>query len=524
MSLPRLIHSRESSLSVSHRYNLSHSISGARSHLLRLHNSVSFDGHRGCVNTAQWTDSGGHIITGSDDLFICIHASAQPPQEGLRVSSPIVRWRSIDRANVFSAKLLGASLVNESNSLVSCGRDGLVVMHLLRNGTLDSSRIISRHRGSASRISVEPSSNNEHFASAGEDGKVFIFDTRQGAAEGDLISQVFTLKCERGRSQAPIAIRAIAHRPSAPHEILVAGEERPVVQGAPVRIFDVRNLSLPVATIIAGRAIGSFVTGADWSHDGQRLVVTVNDEDSHVFDFGEAGARILDDDCIRVFSGLEERRMWPPPDSPPGAASNPRAPAASTPSSATLRGHRNHLTIKNCAFYGPRSEYVLQGCDTGRLIIYDAANGRVVTAFVADRDGPPNNIAPHPRGLPFILTSGIENRARLWVPGPRRKDWTPRREKEFNELAEKLFADRRNIFEGVDDDEEDEEMDVDDEFIMDLLRRGSVPDEEETEDGEDDNTDDDTSDTSDSNDDEDSDDSVDDDEEDTGDDDAGDST
>jgi WD40 repeat protein len=74
-------------------------------------------------------------------------------------------------------------------------------------------------------------------------------------------------------------------------------------------------------------------------------------------------------------------------------------------------------TVKGVAYFGDRSQFVVSGCDSGHVFIYDARTARVVNMLLADRRGAVNCLSPHPQGLPILLTSGLEHDAKLWEPG-----------------------------------------------------------------------------------------------------------
>lgn len=61
------------------------------------------------------------------------------------------------------------------------------------------------------------------------------------------------------------------------------------------------------------------------------------------------------------------------------------------------------------------SEYTwAAGSDDGRVYIWDAKSGAVICALEADEDIV-NSVAAHPT-LPYLATSGIEDKVRIWGP------------------------------------------------------------------------------------------------------------
>ena len=54
------------------------------------------------------------------------------------------------------------------------------------------------------------------------------------------------------------------------------------------------------------------------------------------------------------------------------------------------------------------------GSDDGKVYIWDARSGAIVCALDADEDIV-NSVAAHPT-LPYLATSGIEDKVRIWGP------------------------------------------------------------------------------------------------------------
>lgn len=84
--------------------------------------------------------------------------------------------------------------------------------------------------------------------------------------------------------------------------------------------------------------------------------------------------------------------------------------------SYSLGGHLNQATfLKNCAYWGPREEYVVSGGDQGIVWIWDRASGRVANLLKAD-ETVANGTAPHPF-LPMLASYGIESTVKIWCVG-----------------------------------------------------------------------------------------------------------
>jgi len=97
------------------------------------------------------------------------------------------------------------------------------------------------------------------------------------------------------------------------------------------------------------------VSGLAMSQDGHKLVASYQGEQIYIYDYhGESSWR------DRKVSGVAWASEGPEPHGPV----------------ATLGGHVNHSTfLKTVSFFGPKEEYVLSGCDSGALWIWDSSSG-----------------------------------------------------------------------------------------------------------------------------------------------------
>jgi WD40 repeat protein len=241
--------------------------------------------HDGCVNTVAYTDDGIHAITGSDDREIAIWSVAHPAN--LNSTDPLIcRWNSGHRGNVFSARLLAYSL-SPGSLLASCAADGRVLLHKFsetsgRPSAPKEAKELVQHRGRAHKLAL---ASYTRFASAGEDGKIFIFDIRE--------KQTTTTPFYSGS----IGINIIDFSPTESHYLLSGGNDEIV------RVYDVRKPAiervggsmeqpLPVFrfapdhlrrkndedSLRRNYLNRAHVTGAQWSRDGECIVATFNDD------------------------------------------------------------------------------------------------------------------------------------------------------------------------------------------------------------------------------------------------------
>lgn len=79
-------------------------------------------------------------------------------------------------------------------------------------------------------------------------------------------------------------------------------------------------------------------------------------------------------------------------------------------------GHCSIRTVKECNFFGPRSEYVVSGSDCGHIFIWDTSSAEIVTVVKGDASVV-NSIHGHPHDGFVLASSGIESDIKIWQPG-----------------------------------------------------------------------------------------------------------
>lgn len=244
--------------------------------------------HDGCVNTVSFTDDGLYAITGSDDRQIAIWNCANPAS--LNSTNPLLfRWTSGHRGNVFSARLLSYSLA-PGCLLASCAADGRVLLHTItesggRSSAPLEAKELVQHRGRAHKLAL---ASYSRFASAGEDGRIYLFDIREK-------NQATATPFFSGLQ----GINIIDFSPTESHYLLSGGNDECV------RIYDTRKPAieraggsveqpLPVYRFAPDHLRSqveddplkarkrylkrAHVTGAQWSRDGEMIVATYNDD------------------------------------------------------------------------------------------------------------------------------------------------------------------------------------------------------------------------------------------------------
>jgi len=335
-------------------------------------------GHHGCVNALGWSTNGERLVSGSDDLHLCVWN----PEE--KTQTPKLRFRTGHRQNIFQTKFLPHS---SDRTIVTTSRDGEVRLTILDNcgapipfDETNPTRVLAKHDASAHKLCFIP--QTQVILSCGEDGKVFRIDPRIPETSQE------TILCKRGLEYSPLyTIDTSLAEP----QFAVAG------QNPKAYIYDLRKVTKtidePVKTLQPESAAfssgrdensGPNITCLKYDFSGRRVLCSYNDDDIYLF-------------------GVEGKV------------------------DQTYRGHRNNQTIKGVNFYGNRSEYVLSGSDCGHFYIWDTKQGTLVNSQYADGDaefgsnpsmmeeGVVNVLEPAPQ-TPFLATSGLDHTVKLWSP------------------------------------------------------------------------------------------------------------
>lgn len=119
------------------------------------------------------------------------------------------------------------------------------------------------------------------------------------------------------------------------------------------------------------------ITCTAYSHSGEELVASYNDESIYLFDARNSSAG----------PGLFLQKY---------------------------EGHRNERTVKGVNFFGQRSEYVVSGSDCGNFFIWDKETAEILSMQKADEEVV-NCLEPHPH-LTLLATSGIDDDVKIWAP------------------------------------------------------------------------------------------------------------
>lgn len=175
----------------------------------RIEREATLTGHRGCVNTVRYSDTGRLLLTGSDDCTIGVY------------DANTFQFRSFlesgHEGNIFCAY----SLPHTADArVVSCAADGRVQLIDVEK---EEVRTLARHTGRAHNLAIDPSSPSV-VMSGGEDGVVTLFDVRSRTPATTLL-------------ECPFPLNRIHLNPVDPNRIVVCGDHYTC------RIYDRRNTS-----------------------------------------------------------------------------------------------------------------------------------------------------------------------------------------------------------------------------------------------------------------------------------------
>ncbi|KAF7250954.1 DDB1- and CUL4-associated factor 6 [Varanus komodoensis] len=258
---------------------------GRREFIQRLKLEATLNVHDGCVNTICWNDTGGYILSGSDDTNLVI---TNPYSRKV-----LTTIRSGHRANIFSAKFLPCT---NDKQIVSCSGDGVIFYtNVEQDAETNRQCQFTCHYGTTYEIMTVP--NDPYtFLSCGEDGTVRWFDTRikTSCTKEDCKDDIL-INCRR-------AATSVAICPPIPYYLAVGCSD------SSVRIFDRRMLGTRATGNYAGRGttglVARFVpphlnnkscrvTSLCYSEDGQEILVSYSSDYIYLFDPKDDTAREL---------------------------------------------------------------------------------------------------------------------------------------------------------------------------------------------------------------------------------------
>jgi len=396
------------------------------------------EGHKGCVNTINFSKSGDLLVSGSDDTTVKIwNVETQKCLDTLHGHV----------SNVFAADFLP---YRSNKEIVSGGNDADMRHYDLEKKVCT---VYCHHKKKVLRISINPHTPDT-FLSCSADGTIRMIDVRKpygdtrqhsfteysngepndyvipqayggGRANSitvpasDTITSSLVLNYNKGitipsrrRPTAFVTLFSVDFHPDG-HRFIVGSSL------GDVKLFDIRkivdtdveksyiysykNLSAPPP----GPLDSNEVTGCVFSEDGTEIVSTTLSDYIYVYDTEPDSSNITMNEPATKIRKTDSQDSHP---------SNSTTTTSSNPKVFTYKhkyqGHHSSRTIKSVNFYGPNSEYVITGSDDAIIYIWDKKTTELVT-FLEGHDDIVNCIIGHPT-QPLIASSGIDNVVKLW--------------------------------------------------------------------------------------------------------------
>ncbi|EJW86723.1 hypothetical protein WUBG_02367 [Wuchereria bancrofti] len=232
---------------------------GTRNFLDRLGHSKTLKGHEGCVNCLQWNASGSLLASGSDDMQIRLWNV-----EGKALHC----IKSGHMNNIFSVQFLPSG---SDDLLISAAGDSNVRMHSISRSDVP---YVWWSGGRVKRLAITRA-DPYLFWSAAEDGCIKQYDVR--TAKATSLIEFDQKEC-----------KSLAINENRPEMIAVALNE------APVPLYDRRNVSKPLFTVIPGHIPISdsssrhafrtlSVTHVGFNSLGNELIVNIGGEQIYIF-------------------------------------------------------------------------------------------------------------------------------------------------------------------------------------------------------------------------------------------------
>ncbi|RVE41484.1 hypothetical protein evm_013871 [Chilo suppressalis] len=305
--------------------------------------------HFGCVNAIEFSSNGELLASGGDDRRVMLW---QFGQSLLDHSKEPVQMKHLHHSNIFC---LG--ITDDNQKIYSGGNDDTVVVHDLEN---KCPLEVLQHQRAVCSLSIDPF-NCRVITTAGNDGRLLLFDTRQSVHESLVIS--------RSRK----AFHGVMFHPQQVGMVVSANARDGVA------LWDLRSPKHPVL-----RYVGN--NGATQNCMSVR--------------FNSAGTHIL---ALR-------RRL-----APVLYAVHTAEPVAEF----YHQDYYNSCTMKSCCFAGEGDQFVMSGSDDFNLYMWKVPDGE--TDMVVE---PPhivlyghrsivNQVRYNPRYC-LIASSGVEKIIKVW--------------------------------------------------------------------------------------------------------------
>jgi WD repeat-containing protein 42A len=346
-------------------------------------------GHHGCVNSIHFNVDGTVLLSGSDDLSLCLYSTRSESHSGW---SRIGSVRTLHSANIFDAVFLPTN----QETVVSCGFDGRVLLTRLNHSLSDVELLLPLHRSAlrrmASRIATSSAWPNSALVSFDSDLAVLV-DLRAEVAVGQLSPDSATVR----------RVNAVCQHPTHPYVVAMA-TNTPAVYMCDMRCLSSGNsksscfLKLWAPSAVNTDGIG----GISFSASGEAVVANYKQGDPIVYEWRRTlGTGQCND--REILSGLEGI----PTGKKAGAAANqPAVPHV------VLRGRKNEVTMFKEAIFILDDEYVCSGGDCGSVFFWHRSTGALVHRIPHVDGSIVNGVLAHD-ALREIVVCGIDSTTKV---------------------------------------------------------------------------------------------------------------
>eukprot|EP01080_Neovahlkampfia_damariscottae_P002953 gene2953-4963_t len=332
---------------------------------LKNHN---LEGHSGCVNTVQWNSEGNLLLSGSDDCRLNIFK----PLQNKMVKSIF----SGHTGNIFCGKFLPHT---SDTKIISCAADHEVRFFDIQKET--TTQVYSPHRDMVKKLEIEPT-DPSIFYSCSQDGTVRYFDIRETVDENSKENHILIKLQEESSPRSfrnTLEINSISLNKQNSNYMICGG-------GDPfIRLYDRRKIENYVKKYSPKSIMDKkyvHITGVRFSQNGEKILGSYSEDNIYLFDVNEN----IDEkeEIVMNYEG-------------------------------TYSGHKNIRTVKEVNFFGARDEYVISGSDCGHIFFWKRDKNEIIQILKGDKYIV-NCLSPHPKLIPILATSGIENNIKIWTP------------------------------------------------------------------------------------------------------------
>ena len=377
--------------------------------------------HNGCVNAASWSRSNFfHLATGSDDRTVKIWKL---------FNGNVNHLHTIETGHSSNVFCVEQSPLNK-DMFYTCAADGeLRVGNVMTKNHTEL--VASTSDGKMMHMFKFSPHSMYELVTAQADGHSVVYDTRLPAHLKVMDIKFEIGNCESYRSLSHLRrrpVKCVDIHPINEHTIALAGEARTYIQ-----IFDRRmyssgeRSSIPVQeysleSFYNGNA---FKTDRTFSCPGLNRVPeqqnSIIDDDLSVswLNYNKTGTKML----VNVMGGNifslclneKEGECYDTEECSiqPGGAHWQRRKFKPNFLHGIYFGAKNRQTfLKTAFFYGPKEEYVVSGCDSGRAYVWNSKSCHIEACLQVD-DNICNGVIPHPV-FNYLVTYGIDHEAKVW--------------------------------------------------------------------------------------------------------------